>query len=139
MYTDDIAPADCLCVKILHSPHANAMIEEIDVSGALKTPGVVCALTYQDAPQSRFTLAGQTYPEPSPYDRLILDSHLRAWATRWPSSRRRTRGAAEAAAQADPGEVRGAARGARRRASPGQPGTRAPEADWKALCDVGAD
>ena len=28
-------------------------------------------------PQKRFTLAGQTYPEPSPYDRLILDRHVR--------------------------------------------------------------
>ena len=77
VYTEDIAPQDCLCVKILHSPHANALIEEIDISAALNVPGVVCVLTYKDAPGSRFTLAGQTYPEPSPYDRLILDRHLR--------------------------------------------------------------
>ena len=29
VYTDDIAPADCLIVKVLRSPHAHAMIEEI--------------------------------------------------------------------------------------------------------------
>ena len=28
-------------------------------------------------PDKRFTQAGQTYPEFSPYDRLILDRHLR--------------------------------------------------------------
>lgn len=28
-------------------------------------------------PQTRFAIAGQTFPEPSPYDRLILDRHLR--------------------------------------------------------------
>lgn len=77
VYTEDIAPRDCLCVKLLHSPHAHAMIEEIDVSRAQRAPGVACVLTYRDVPDVRFTLAGQTYPEFSPYDRLILDRHLR--------------------------------------------------------------
>ena len=77
VYTADIAPKDCLCVKLMHSPHAHAMIEEIDVSRALAAPGVECVLTYKDVPQVRFTQAGQTYPEFSPYDRLILDRHLR--------------------------------------------------------------
>lgn len=77
VYTEDIAPKDCLVVKLMHSPHAHAMIEEIDVSRALKAPGVACVLTYRDVPGTRFTLAGQTYPEFSPYDRLILDRHLR--------------------------------------------------------------
>ena len=53
------------------------MIEEIDVSRAQRVPGVACVLTYRDVPKTRFTLAGQTYPEFSPYDRLILDRHLR--------------------------------------------------------------
>src|SRR5699024_10579500 len=44
---------------------------------ALKVPGVVAVYTWQDVPQNRFTIAGQTYPEPSPYDRLILDRHVR--------------------------------------------------------------
>ena len=29
VYTDDLAPKDCLIVKILRSPHANAWVEEI--------------------------------------------------------------------------------------------------------------
>ena len=77
VYTADIAPKDCLCVKLLRSPHAHAMIEEIDVSRAEKLPGVACVLTHKDVPGVRFTQAGQTYPEFSPYDRLILDCHLR--------------------------------------------------------------
>ena len=77
VYVADIAPKDCLCVKLLHSPHAHAIIEEIDVSRAEKLPGVACVITYKDVPDERFTQAGQTYPEFSPYDRLILDRHLR--------------------------------------------------------------
>ncbi len=77
VYTDDIAPKDCLVVKVLRSPHAHAEILEIKKDIAEKLPGVVCVLTYEDVPQKRFTMAGQTYPEPSPYDRLILDKRVR--------------------------------------------------------------
>lgn len=77
VYTDDIAPKDCLVVKVLRSPHAHAEILEIKKDIAAKLPGIVCVLTYEDVPQKRFTMAGQTYPEPSPYDRLILDKHVR--------------------------------------------------------------
>ena len=77
VYTDDITSSDCLTVKVLRSPYAHALIEEIDISTAMKVPGIECILTYKDVPQNRFTMAGQTYPEPSPYDRLILDKRLR--------------------------------------------------------------
>ena len=77
VYMDDIAPRDCLVVKLLRSPHAHALIEDISVDKALLVPGVETVFTYRDVPQERFTLAGQTYPEPSPYDRLILDRRLR--------------------------------------------------------------
>lgn len=77
VYTDDLAPKDCLIVKLLRSPHAHALIEEINTQAALKVPGIACILTYQDVPQDRFTFAGQTYPELSPYDRLILDQRVR--------------------------------------------------------------
>lgn len=77
VYTDDIAPDNCLIVKLLRSPHAHALIEEIDTEQARKVPGIECILTYEDVPKSRFTTAGQTYPEPSPYDRLILDKLIR--------------------------------------------------------------
>ena len=77
VYTDDIAPRDCLIVKVLRSPHANAWIEDIKTGTASQTAGIACVLTYKDVPQKRFTLAGQTAPEMSPHDRLILDRHLR--------------------------------------------------------------
>ena len=77
VYMDDIAPRDCLVVKLLRSPHAHALIEDISVDKALLVPGIEAVFTYRDVPQERFTLAGQTYPEPSPYDRLILDRRLR--------------------------------------------------------------
>ena len=76
-YVDDVTPRDCLVVKVLRSPHAHALIEEIDTSAAMKVPGVAAIFTYRDVPQKRFTMAGQTYPEPAPYDRLILDQRVR--------------------------------------------------------------
>lgn len=77
VYVEDIAPKDALAVKLLRSPHANAIVEEINISVAKKVPGVVDIYTWEDVPKQRFAIAGQTYPEPSPYDRLILDRHVR--------------------------------------------------------------
>ena len=77
VYVEDIAPKDALAVKLLRSPHANVIVEEINVSVAKKVPGVVDIYTWEDVPKQRFAIAGQTYPEPSPYDRLILDRHVR--------------------------------------------------------------
>ena len=77
VYTDDIVPRDALVVKLLRSPHASALVEKIDTSIAEKVPGVVAVYTWKDVPKTRFAIAGQTYPEPSPYDRLILDRQLR--------------------------------------------------------------
>jgi CO/xanthine dehydrogenase Mo-binding subunit len=77
LYTDDLAPANALVVKILRSPHAFARITAIDASAARLLAGVECVLTHQDVPKVRFTLAGQSYPEPSPYDRLILEDLVR--------------------------------------------------------------
>ena len=77
VYLDDVAPKGALVVKLLRSPHPHALIETIDTANALKVPGVSAVYTYKDVPKTRFAIAGQTYPEPSPYDRLILDRHLR--------------------------------------------------------------
>ena len=77
VYTDDVTPDGALVVKILRSPHANAIVEEINTAVAKKVPGVVDIYTWEDVPQTRFAIAGQTFPEPSPYDRLIIDRHVR--------------------------------------------------------------
>ena len=76
VYTDDIAP-DALVVKLLRSPHANAIVETIDISKAKKLPGVVDVYTWEDVPNERFSNAGSNVPETSPYDRLIIDRHVR--------------------------------------------------------------
>lgn len=77
VYTEDIAPKDALIVKVLRSPHAFAKIKAIDTSKALNYPGVECVLTYKDVPRVPFTRAGQAYPEPSVYDKYILDKYVR--------------------------------------------------------------
>ena len=77
VFTQDVAPADCLVVKVLRSPHANANILSIKTDAAKKVPGIEAVYTWEDVPTQRFTMAGQTYPEPSPYDRQILDQHVR--------------------------------------------------------------
>lgn len=76
-FVEDVTPRDCLVVKVLRSPHAHALIRSIRTDLAMKVPGMAAVYTYEDVPQQRFTIAGQTYPEPSPYDRLILDRRLR--------------------------------------------------------------
>lgn len=77
VYCDDLAPKDCLIVKLLRSPHAYAKIKSVDTSIAKRIPGIEAVYTYEDVPTSRFTLAGQSYPEPSPYDRRILENVVR--------------------------------------------------------------
>ena len=77
VFMDDLVPKDCLIVKLLRSPHANAIVKEINKTAAEKVPGIEAIYTWEDVPQQRFTTAGQTYPEATPYDRLILDQHVR--------------------------------------------------------------
>ena len=77
VFMDDIVPQDCLVVKLLRSPHAHALVEEVKTAAALKVPGIEAIYTWKDVPEERFCIAGQTYPEPSPYDRLILDQRVR--------------------------------------------------------------
>ncbi len=79
VYMDDIAPKDCLIVKLLRSPHANAIVTSINKVAVMKVDGIEAIYTWEDIPQDgrRYTQAGQTYPEMSPYDRLIMDRHVR--------------------------------------------------------------
>lgn len=77
VFMDDIVPQDCLVVKLLRSPHAHALVEEVKTVAAAKVPGIEAIYTWKDVPKERFCIAGQTYPEPSPYDRLILDQRVR--------------------------------------------------------------
>ena len=65
VYTDDVTPSDALVVKILRSPHANAIVQEINTKAAKLVPGVVDIYTWEDVPKNRFAIAGQTFPERS--------------------------------------------------------------------------
>ena len=63
VYTDDLAPRDCLIVKILRSPHANAWVEDIKTGTAEKVAEVEKALkdgTLQVFDPSKFTVKAET-------------------------------------------------------------------------------
>ena len=79
VYTDDLVKEPCLIIKLLRSPHANAIVKDIDTSKALALEGIEAVFTYKDIDQEqdRYTIAGAAYPEFAPYDRLIIDRHVR--------------------------------------------------------------
>ena len=79
VYMDDLVPANCLIVKLLRSPHANAIVKTIHTAVAKKVPGIEAIFTWENVPQDapRYTQAGQTFPEASPRDRLLIDRHVR--------------------------------------------------------------
>ena len=77
VYTNDMVPSNALVVKLLRAKVAHANILDINIKIASKVPGVECILTHDDMPKTRFMVAGQAYPEPTPYDRLILDKKVR--------------------------------------------------------------
>ena len=77
VFADDISLPDTLQVKILYSPNAHAIIEDIDTREALKLPGVKMVLTYKNTPQVLHTTAGQGWPEPSPYDTCMFNKKMR--------------------------------------------------------------
>lgn len=76
-FVTDIDLSNMLYVKILHSPYAHARITEIDTSRAEALPGVMCVLSSKNTPSTRYTTAGQGYPEPSPYDTRMFDTKVR--------------------------------------------------------------
>ena len=77
LFTDDISFPNTLHIKILYSPHAHAIIEDIDTSEAEKIPRVKLILTYKNTPQVLHTTAGQWWPEPSPYDTCMFNKKVR--------------------------------------------------------------
>ncbi|MGM0440893.1 MAG: molybdopterin cofactor-binding domain-containing protein, partial [Elusimicrobiota bacterium] len=58
-------------------PHAHALIKNIDTSKAENLEGVELVVTHKNAPDTLYNTAGQGYPEPSPYDRRLIDKKVR--------------------------------------------------------------
>jgi putative selenate reductase molybdopterin-binding subunit len=77
VFTDDYRPAGMLWAKVLRSPHAHARIIKVDTSRALALAGVVDVIWHADVKAIPHTRAGQSHPEPSPYDTVILPHKAR--------------------------------------------------------------
>lgn len=72
---DMVEPGSCV-LKMLRSPYAHAMIEDIDTSAAEAMAGVVTVITHKNCPDKMYTSAGQGFPEPSPYDKRMFSKKL---------------------------------------------------------------
>ncbi|HIQ02309.1 MAG TPA: 2Fe-2S iron-sulfur cluster binding domain-containing protein [Anaerolineales bacterium] len=77
VFTDDIRLEGMLYGALLTSPHAHARIKRIDVSRARALPGVHAVLTHEDVPRIKYASGGQSYPQPPPYDQVVLDDKVR--------------------------------------------------------------
>ncbi len=77
VFTDDVHPEGMLWAKVLASPHAHARIVRVDAARALAHPGVVAVLWHADVKPILHTRAGQSWPEPSPYDTTVLPEKVR--------------------------------------------------------------
>jgi len=76
-FVEDRVEEDACILKVLRSPHAHADIKSIDTSAAEALPGVVAVFTHKNVPHKPYGQAGQGFPEPSPYDRVLLDTKIR--------------------------------------------------------------
>ncbi len=80
-YADDFFERDMLVGKVLRSPHAHAIIKNIDVSKAKALPGVEAVITHKDLPNILYATAGHPWsldPEHRDVaDRLILTDKAR--------------------------------------------------------------
>jgi len=77
VFAGDLDLPGTLHIALLTSPHAHARIRRIDAGAAARLPGVALVLTHENTPSTRFTTAGQGYPEPSPYDARMFDPKMR--------------------------------------------------------------
>jgi putative selenate reductase molybdopterin-binding subunit len=77
VFVDDIELRDMLHARLLTSPHAHAIIRNIDTSKARTLPGVHAVLTYKDVQRIPYIPAGQSSPESGPYDQYCLDYIMR--------------------------------------------------------------
>src|SRR5947209_290948 len=76
-FADDSAPRGMLYARILSSPHAHAIIRNIDVSRAHALPGVHAVLTYKDVPRIAYSSVERSSAAGGPCDQYCLDYMVR--------------------------------------------------------------
>lgn len=70
---------DLAAAKVLRSEIAHGVVTELDTSAAEGMDGVYAVITPDspEVPNDPYTSAGQSYPEPSPYDLRVLRKRVR--------------------------------------------------------------
>jgi putative selenate reductase molybdopterin-binding subunit len=76
-FADDFQPTGMLHARLLTSPHAHAIIKDIDTSKAEQLEGVRAVLTFKNVKRVKYSTGGQSYPQPPPYDQVPLDNKVR--------------------------------------------------------------
>jgi CO/xanthine dehydrogenase Mo-binding subunit len=70
-YTDDLNFPNAVCGIIIRSPHANAIVKNIDTVEAMKIPGVLAILTPDNTPDILYNCSGNP-----PSDLLFKDERI---------------------------------------------------------------
>jgi CO/xanthine dehydrogenase Mo-binding subunit len=75
IYADDMAPKNCLIIKLLRSPYPCAKVLSLDTRAARKVPGVEAVYTWEDIPQE-YMYSGVA-GEDEVRDKILLTDHPR--------------------------------------------------------------
>ena len=77
LYVEDRVTPDSYVLHVLRSPFAHAVVRSIDASEAERLDGVEAVYTAFNVPDVYYMQAGQGNPEPSPYDRKLINRKVR--------------------------------------------------------------
>ena len=80
-YTDDLCDKSALLIRVVRSTVAHGFVKSVDISEAMKVPGVVRIFTCFDVPDIPFPTAGHPWSVEEAHqdvaDRLLLNRHVR--------------------------------------------------------------